>query len=176
MAVQARAQSDQGLSTHCCCMLHQVFLAAVRDSRAILAASGAGDYEMDTFCNARTVGSVTEVSIPDVLWSCDATVGRPLVGDVLRWRSDAWWREYRSRHAKWGGAAGRRPADLGNALQTESRIQDMCQEYLRRPCGEDMLAVLGGSREMTSLSDLALHRQEHSKFAEWAVFMYDITD
>lgn len=99
-----------------------------------------------------------------------------LLGEVSRWRSDAWWREYRSRHAKWGGAAGRRPADLGNALQNESHIQSMYQEYLRQPSGVGMLEVLGGHREMSSWGDLALHRGEYRKFAQWTAFTYDITD
>lgn len=41
-----------------------------------------------------------------------------LLRDVLRWRSDAWWKNYREAHAKLGGAAGRRATDLGNATQT----------------------------------------------------------
>lgn len=99
-----------------------------------------------------------------------------LLGDMLRWRSDAWCRDYRNPHAKWGGAAGRRPADLGNAMQTESRIQDLYSECLRRPAGEGMLEILEGNRDRSSWSALAFQREEYRTFAKWAAFVFDIAD
>lgn len=73
-------------------------------------------------------------------------------------------------------AAGRRPADLGNASQAESHIQSMYPEYLRQPSGAGMIEVLGGNREMSSWGDLALRRGEYRKLAQWAAFTYDITN
>lgn len=99
-----------------------------------------------------------------------------LLGDVLRWRSDSWWRDYKSRHAKRGGAAGRRPANMGNAMQTESRIQDLYAEYILQPTGQAMLESFRGQPRYSLLERPGFPQRSIQKVVAMGCFIFDITD
>lgn len=117
------------------------------------------------------VGRDTTLSMPyffgHVVRSSDAHV----VERALRWRGVRWWQRYTANHrTKWGGQQGRRPADQGNSVHTEIRMQWDLNRYAALPVFSAVREKLEVARPLTCWMDLAYHREEYRAFAKWAAF------
>lgn len=97
-----------------------------------------------------------------------------VVERALRWRGVRRWQRYTARHrTKWGGQQGRRPADQGNAVHTESRIQWDFMRYADIATLSAVRERLEVARPLNCWMDIAYQRVEYRAFTKWAAFGND---
>lgn len=94
-----------------------------------------------------------------------------VVERALRWCGVRCWQRYTTHHrTKWGGQQGRRPADQGNSVHMESRIQWYFMRYATLPEFSAVRERLKVARPLSCWMDLAYHREEYRAFTKWAGF------